>query len=361
MKFLTSKRIRYLAFMTGVILVILIVFNTIFTLQVHKKIVPIVAQPGRWPAGAYVYDKNIGFDFAPNISGPIRDGSFYVKSHQFGYRISEDEDAGSFQPGGILSLGCSYTYGDEVNADQAFTQVAADSLGIPAYNYGICSFSYTHALLKAEKLKKEGILDKLRPKYVLLGCWNGLPDRSRTPFPPLASGNLPFPTAYLTKDGDDVHIKYPMRIRNVFNLVELYRKEGTDLTFRKFIKIFVSVPRYIYLYTRYNDLVQQIKTRTFRNEIRNREIYDYYFSGIENVFSGYDVQIIVLYMPHRKDEKPDRELLEALADHPGIILADGLKAIDRYEVPTRDYQARHPQPSAHRAFAKEVVEVIREK
>lgn len=358
MKFLATKNIRYLVIMTGVIGMILIVFNIIFTLQVHKKIVPIVSQPGRWPAGAYIYDKNIGFDFAPNISGPVGDGSFYVKSHRFGYRIGEHEDAGSFQPGGMLSLGCSYTYGDEVNADQTFTQVAADSLNIPAYNYGICSFSYTHALLKAEKLKREGILDQLRPRYVVLGCWSGLPDRSRTPFPPLASGNLPFPAAYLAKDGDEVHIKYPMKIRNVFNLVELYRQEGTDLTVKKFMIIFVSVPRYIYLYTRYNRLVESIRTRTFRNDVRDKEIYDFYFTGIESVFAEYQAQIIVLYMPHRKDEKPDRELREALAGHPGIILANGLEAINKYGVPTRDYQARHPQPSAHQAFAREIVEAI---
>jgi hypothetical protein len=190
-----SKSVKYIVYMAGVILLVLVIFNTVFTFIIHGKLKQVVDNPGRWPAGAYIYDEAIGFDFASNISGPIDDGSFYVKSHQFGYRIGEHEDAKNWQPGGVLSLGCSFTYGDEVESGQTFTQRLADYLQLPAYNYGICSFSYIHALLKAKELKAEGILDRLQPQVVILGCWSGLPDRSRTPFPPLASGNLPLPAA----------------------------------------------------------------------------------------------------------------------------------------------------------------------
>ena len=110
----------------------------------------------------------------------------YLSSKKLKYRIGEQEDAVSYQPGGIMSLGCSFIYGDEVNADDTFTQLIADSLELPAYNYGVCSFSYTHALLKAQKLKNEGVLDKLQPKYVILGCWKGFPEQSGSPFPPAA-------------------------------------------------------------------------------------------------------------------------------------------------------------------------------
>jgi hypothetical protein len=169
MKIMNSKKMRYRVYMLSVIVLILVVFNLIFTFQIHKKLVRVVSNPGRWPVGSYIYDRTIGFDFAPNISGHIGDGSFYVKSHQFGYRIGEDADATSYQPGGLLSLGCSFTYGDEVDAGQTFTQLAADGLNIPAYNYGICSFSYIHALLKARQLKELGVLDKLQPEHVVSG------------------------------------------------------------------------------------------------------------------------------------------------------------------------------------------------
>jgi hypothetical protein len=354
-----SKKLSFRIYLISITVLILVVFNTIFTLQIHKKLTRAVSSPGRWPVGSYVYDKSIGFDFAPNISGPVQDGSFYVKSHQFGYRIGEKEDATSFRPGGLMSLGCSFTYGDEVESEQTFTQRAADSLGLPAYNYGICSFSYTHALLKAQKLKREGVLDKLQPEYVVLGCWSGLPSRSRSPFPPLASDHLPLPAAYMVKKGNELQIRYPMNLEHVFEMVDLYRKEGTGMNGRKFFSLFFAAPKYVYLYLKNNRLVQETKIRDSSQEVSDFEIYDFYFSGIEEVFSTYGTRIIVLFMPNSNHEQPGRALVEAVKLHPGIILVDGMQAVQRHGVQNRDYAIVHPQPPAHLAYAREIVGAAR--
>jgi hypothetical protein len=359
MKYLNSKKLNYLVYIVSVTILILAVFDTFITIRIHKQLARVASKQGRWPVGAYIYDRSIGFDFAPNISGPINNDRFYVKSHQLGYRIGESEDPVSYQPGGLLSLGCSFTYGDQVESGETFTQLAADSLNIPAYNYGICSFSYIHALLKAQKLKDQGVLDKLKPKYVVLGCWSGLPDRSRSPFPPLASKSIPLPAAYLAKDGNDLKIHYPMKTESVFNMVELYRKEGTGLSFKKFIRIFFAVPRYIYLYVKNNSLAKKLKSGSFKNDVSDYEVYDFYFSGIESVFSGYGTRIIVLFMPNANNEPPDKALKKAIADHPGILLADGLQAIQKYGCSSRDYVGIHPKPAAHKAYAEEIINVIR--
>jgi len=347
--------------MISVIVLILAAFNTYITFQIHKQLKQVVSKPGKWPVGAYIYDEAIGFDFASNISGKINNGSFYVKRHQLGYRIGEHEDAVSFQPGGILSLGCSFTYGDEVGSHHTFTQVAADSLNIPAYNYGICSFSYIHAILKAKELKDEGVLDKLQPKYVVLGCWNGLPDRSRSPFPPLASKTIPLPAAYITRDGGDLKIQYPLKIQHIFEMVELYREEGTAMSFKKFMKIFTAVPRYIYLYVKNNSLAKKWRGRTLQNDVSDYEVYDFYFSEVESLFSDYESRIIVLYMPNKHAEQPDNALIKAITSHPGIIFVNGLQAIKKYGVPERDYQGKHPQPAAHEAYGREIVNIVRDR
>jgi hypothetical protein len=344
--------------MLSVIVLILVVFNTVVTIIIHKQLVRVASKQGHWPVGAYIYDKSIGFDFASNISGPIENGKFYVKSHQLGYRIGEHEDPDAYRPGGLLSLGCSFTYGDQVNSEQTFTQLAADGLNIPAYNYGICSFSYTHALLKAQKLKDQGVLDKLKPKYVILGCWSGLPDRSRSPFPPMASKKFPLPAAHLTKDGDEVKIQYPMNTEQVFKMVELYRDEGTGMSIKKFSKIFINVPRFIYIYLKNNRLAKKVEGGPFQKDISDFEVYDFYFSGIESLFSDYGAQIIVLFMPVKDNEPPDKALKQAIAKHPGIILVDGLQAIQKYGVASRDYVGIHPKPTAHKAYAQEIVEAI---
>jgi len=358
MRYMNSKRLKYLVYMVSVIILILVVFDTFITIRIHKQLVKAVSKERRWPAGAYIYDKSIGFDFASNISGPINNKNFYVKSHQLGFRIGESEDPDSYKPGGLLSLGCSFTYGDQVEAEETFTRLAADGLNIPAYNYGICSFSYIHALLKAQKLKDHGVLDKLQPKYVVLGCWTGLPERSRSPSPPLASRSIPLPAAYLTKDGSDLKIQYPPNTHNVFSMIELYRKEGARLSFKKFVKIFIAVPRVIYLWVNNNRLAKELKSGTFKNDVSDYEVYDFYFSGIENVFSDYGSQIIVLFMPNKNNEPPDKALKKALADHPGIIFADGLQAIQKYGVTSRDYVGIHPKSAAHKAYAKEIIDGI---
>jgi len=358
MKFLKSKRLNYLVYLLSVTLLILIAFNTYFTIYIHKKVAQAVSKPGRWPAGAYIYDPAIGFDFAPGISGPIDDNRFYVKSHQLGYRISEFEDAVSYLPGGVLSLGCSFTYGDEVEAGQTFTQLVADSLNVPAYNYGICSFSYIHALLKAKELKEQKILDQLKPKYVILGCWSGLLDRSRSPFPPLTSRKLSLPAAYIIRDGSGVKIQYPLKAQSIFTLIELYRKEGTEMNLKRFLKVFFSVPRYIYFYLKNNRLAQKLRNRTFHNDVSDFEVYNFYFSEIENVFSGYNSQIIVLFMPNKQNEQPDSALKKAVANHPGIVLVDGMQAINKYQVPVQDYRGKHPRPFTHLAYAREILHSI---
>ena len=356
-----SKSLKYIFYMAGVILLILVIFNVVFTLLVHNRLKQVVTNPGRWPQGAYVYDQEIGFDFATGISGPIGDGSFYVKSHHLGYRIGRDEDAEAWQPGGVLSLGCSFTYGDEVESEQTFTNQLAGALKIPAYNYGICSFSYTHALLKARELKEAGVLDRLQPRLVVLGCWTGLPDRSRSPFPPLASDNLPLPSAYLAKDNGTVVIHPPMDLAHVFGMVEMYREKGPGLSPGKFARLFTAAPGYVYLYLRNNRLAQQVKFDEPQKELTDHEVYDFYFSGIEEVFSDYGSQIVVLFMPNTYfNEKPSDALLGAVAEHPGIRFVDGYEAIRQYDVPARDYVRIHPQPRAHLAYALGILNALAE-
>jgi hypothetical protein len=95
-------------------------------------------------------------------------------------------------------------------------------------------------------------------------------------------------------------------------------------------------------------------------QVTDFEVYDFYFSGIEKVFSGYNTTIIMLFMPNlNSDELPDRALIEAVAAHPGIIPVNGLHAIQLYDVSVRDYMRKHPQPPAHMAYARLLANTIR--
>lgn len=357
MGYFNKKRLNFFLYVLVVLIVILVGFNIYFTVQIHKQLSKVASQPGRWPVGAYVYDPSIGFDFAPNISGLIRDKSFYVKSHRLGYRIGRDEDASNYQPEGVLSLGCSFTYGDEVESEQTFTQVMADSINVSSYNYGVSSFSYIHALLKAQKLKDDGVLDQLKPKYVILGCWSGLLNRSRAPYPPL-SGNMPLVAAHITKNEDGLNIHPAANFNDAFELVKLYRREGPGLNFEKFWKIFVIAPSYVKMFLTMDKSKGAARNKTNNENVSDFEVYNFYFTAIEEVFSSYGTQIIVLYMPNRSFDIPDEALLEALEVHPDFILVNGQEAVKRFGLEDREYISRHPQAGAHQAYAWEIITSI---
>jgi len=358
MKPLNKKKLYYLMYMVSIVILILAAFDTYITFQVHDQLAKMLDRPMRWPVGAYLYDPNIGFDFAPDLSGPIQDSSFFVKSHHLGYRIGEHENGEFFQAGGILSLGCSFTYGDEVESAETFTQIIADSLHIPAYNYGVCSFSYIHALVKAQNLKDKGILDKLRPQYVILGCWKGLTKRSKTPFPPITAKSIPLTAASISKADGKLAIRYPLSTRQFFELVKMYRSDGPELSFKKFMTIFLSIPKFAYIYLKNNRLYQQMKELDPDARVSDYDVYDFYFNGIEKLFSPYGSRIIVLFMPVSANEQPDAALLKALHQHPDILFVNGLKATMKYNVPLNDFKGKHPQAAAHMAYARETIHLI---
>ncbi len=354
----SSKTRNYIVYIIITTVSILFLFNVVLTFIIHNKLEKLTEKPGRWPAGAYIHDDVIGFDFAPLISDYISDGSFYVKSHNMGYRINKNDDMYNYSQGGVLSLGCSFTYGDEVDCNQTFSQLIADSLNIPAYNYGISSFSYIHALLKAQQLQKNGTLDSLNPKIVVLGCWKGLVNRSKTPYPPLGSNAMKLETSYLTKIHDSVMIKFPSGSPLVFDLAHLYRASDRGLSIRKFVKVFFSTPEIISIFRK--NLGKSNRSNFFYNSnpVSEYEVYDYYFSKIEDIFPKDDVRIVVLFMPSVPNEAPTADMIKAANKHPDIIFVDGNTALNEYKVPTSEYSRKHPQPMAHKAYADKIIEKL---
>ena len=150
----------------------------------HEKIILYhnLLTGSRWPIGSYRYHEAIGYEQTPSFSEMLLDNSFYFKTHQFGYRIPRFADNNSYESGGVLSLGCSFTFGDGVEAEDTFSFLFAESLKKQAYNYGVCSYSYASSLLQLEELHKKGVLKKLKPSIVILGAGDWLIERSLSPF-----------------------------------------------------------------------------------------------------------------------------------------------------------------------------------
>jgi hypothetical protein len=134
------------------------------------------------------YDPSSGFyRYVPNttqtMSSKTSKSEFTHCIHSLGFRIPGGDDRFSFKTGGLMSGGCSYTYGYGISAEDAFPAVAARELGgIPCHNFGTCGFSLVAVLDQLRALEENGILEKLRPEYYVLGVGSWLFGRSTSPF-----------------------------------------------------------------------------------------------------------------------------------------------------------------------------------
>ncbi|MFA5146208.1 MAG: hypothetical protein WC515_02350 [Candidatus Omnitrophota bacterium] len=282
-----------------------------------------------WPEGAFKYGTT-GYEMSPSFSSSMTDGSFFIHSHKLGYRIPRHADGSIIEEGGILSLGCSFVYGYEVEAEQTFTYLAADSLHLPSYNYGVCASSYANVILQLKELKRRGILDRLKPAIIVLGAENLLFERSLSPFLPTGHNGPPLAGPYITRKDDIMQIVDPPSMLR-----------GKHLFF----------PRMLY--------AEFIKKNYKGPDISPFELYDFVIGAINEIIAPYKMRFIILWMPLGPNDSLDEGFKKVIARYDNITLVNGLDAIRRYKVANEEYSGRHPGPEANMAYAQAIVSALR--
>ncbi len=314
--------------------------------KLHK-----VLANSRWPVGAYRYHKAIGFDMTPGFCAKMRNNLFSICSHQLGYRIPAFESRSSFEKGGVLSIGCSFTYGDLVEAEETFTYHAGRLLGLASYNYGVCSYSYVSSLLKLVDLEDNGVLDKLAPSILILGAGGWLEERSLTPFYP--TGGLPFGYAFLDKKGNSLFIRQPDDIYSVRHLFE----------FRK--KYFPSGIREAELTPERKRLIKEIIPRVLaairdkenrpKSPVTSEELYNFIIARIHQIALAHRMQFVVFWLPSRRFPRLSSALTHVLGAYDDITLVDGTEATKNKPSDQVFSPDGHPTALAHRELARLVV------
>jgi len=313
----------------------------------------------RWPEGAFRINAT-GYEMSPSFSASMHDGSFFVHSHQLGYRIPKFADDSIIKEGGVLSVGCSFTYGDGVEAEQTFTYLFADSLGLPSYNYGVCSYSYANIILQLKELKYKGILDKLKPTIIILGAGDWLFERSLSPFLPTGHNGPPLVAPYVIKKDNIMQITYPLGrlyISYPFNNIMRKKvhniKEKIKLNLKDFCLMSLITPRMLY--------VEFIKKNYKIPDISSFELYNFVISEIKKIILPYQMKFLILWMPAQDEVSLDEGFKKALEQHSDVILVDGSIAIKKYGLGKKYYVSRHPSPEVHRVYAKEMITVLRQR
>jgi hypothetical protein len=333
-------------------LVTLLIYNTVAYHDVLVK--------GRWPLGVYEYDPVLGYRLSPGFSGRLLDGSFHASTHELGYRVPEFGDRVLSAPGGVMSLGCSFTYGDEVEAEQTFTYLVGERLGLPAYNYGVCAYSYATMILQLRRFKEGGVLDRLRPRVLVLAVGDWLIARSFSPFMP--SDDLQYAYPYLSVRDGEVEIMQPpeaFSLAHLFRLQRAYFPEGrrdVPLTLRRFLLLAHEVPRVVYA----NLLGNRQRARLKRGSpVPSEVLYDFVLREVEKVSFPARIHLVVLWMSTLPNEDLDPGLRAAVAHHPGVDLVDGGDALRQDRVAADQYCCgHHPGPQAHQAYARAIADRI---
>jgi len=297
-----------------------------------------------WPHGAYVPDPEVGFRPARDFSGTMRDRSFHVRTDRLGSRIPANARPDVLEPNGILAVGCSFTYGYEVEAEQAFPYVIGQLLDIPSYNFGVCSYSYATAVLLVKQLEHDGTLAKLAPRFLLLGAGAWLEDRSRSPFYPTES--LPFTYPYLRdEDGKAAVARAPSIIDARYALAATDSGKGDGLL----------VPRVWFARMYGRTLPDPGSQATLKDEA----IYEFVLDQLGAVARGHDMRLAILWLPHHDVEAVNPRLLQVLSTHPDVILIDGNEAMRDEHVAAPEFADRHPSAKAHAGYAHHVAEILR--
>jgi hypothetical protein len=295
----------------------------------------------------------MGYEMSPSFSSNMLDNTFSISSHRFGYRIPLYANKTAIEPGGVMSVGCSFTYGDGVQAEQTFTWLLADKLGLPAYNYGLCSSSYTTMIMRLKLMKENNILNILKPRILILGAGNWLVERSLSPFIPSGS-DIPMVFPYIAKKYGHLQILFPpdfFCLRHMFFLESQCFPVGTRnrseiRNFRCFRSMFLLVPRVF--------LLNLWKTMFKKSDIDSSELYDFLIGEIKRIIAPYETQFVILWMPANENDTLDNGLKKALRRYPDVILVNGAEALKRYGVDTRQYSGIHPHYKAHEAYANEI-------
>lgn len=307
-----------------------------------------------WPRNAHSPDPELGFRPTRNFSGVMLDGRYHVRTDSFGSRIPKDARQDVFEPNGVLAVGCSFTYGYDVEAEQAFPYVIGQLLQIPSYNFGVCAYSYATAVLLVKQLERDGTLARLAPQFLILGAGSWLEDRSRSPFYP--SDSLPLTYPYLrNENGKATVARAPSVIdaRYAFGAAEI--QKGDEITLSRRMVLASLVPRVWFAKVYSRTLPDPGSQSTLRDEA----IYEFVTTELGDIARRHNMRLAILWLPHHEVEAVNPTLVQVLSKHPDIILIDGNEAMRHHSVPSQEFADRHPSVMAHAGYARHVAEILK--
>lgn len=214
-----SRRKR-LWFNVVLVLIPLLVCLAIYAGSVFWRCSNFLRRHQRWEGTVYQSDPTFGYLPRPGAEAvqTLREGDrIPVRIDSDRFRIPESvAPAMDDTNGSILFLGCSFTHGYGVRAEQTFAQLAADALHAKCLNGGVSGWGLAPMVLRARR-----DIPLFRPQYVVVEHANWLIDRSQALYAPSDFGVVSAP--YFYRDAERTQIHPPVFVPVIYDLLQRHR------------------------------------------------------------------------------------------------------------------------------------------
>ena len=147
-------------------------------------------------AGLFRSDPRLGYASVAGASGKFLfpgGTEIPIRFDASGFRIPDTDDSATAES--VVALGCSYTFGDAVRAEQTFAAIVAHHWKLRLHNAALSGYGLAQMTLVAGE-----IIAEQRPRLVLVEYAPWLVDRAIDGTAPSAFGDIPTP--YFTSGGE---------------------------------------------------------------------------------------------------------------------------------------------------------------
>ncbi len=257
----------------------------------------------RWVGKAYAYHETFGYFPRQNVETQhsLPGGQPYaIAFDDSGFRVSSlnqrddtddtDDTDDEFQ---ILFLGCSFTQGFGLPAEQTFSHIAAKQLDAIPLNAGVTGWGLSQMVLRARD-----VIPKLKPDLVVAQYSNWLPSRSVKLFSQATWGKSPVPYFYEAEGVVDIH-------KPVFDAIK-FKLPIAEYSERGFLPFVWKVGLPLIVHDDYQALATFVKQNLGvcpSPTTQNRAV-DYAYHEIKKMCEIYGSEMIILQLPLDHDDYP---------------------------------------------------------
>ncbi|MEA5458354.1 hypothetical protein VB796_04860 [Arcicella sp. LKC2W] len=243
----------------------------------------------------FTVDDTLGHRGIPNGYGKATYSSKHaqinvpIKLNAEGFRIPE-KIVTSKSDSLMMFLGCSFTWGDYVLAEQTYPTLTAQSLNYKSLNCGVDAYGLAQMLILAEQN-----IPKHQPKVLSVQYSPWLADRARFMFFPSAHGVMPFP--FVTKnDKGDFYIHEPFFRSALYNPdYSIYKT--TPASFSDKLSFIFKVGITVSMIDKWKRQVAQWKMLLGllpTSEVDNQKIEKYVYERLYQLCKQYGVKMVVV-------------------------------------------------------------------